>query len=121
CEYVAENKDKVRAELAAARYTGTRGRTGPKSDDTLALRSKAVPLPKPHKLLGYVEESKDGRRVRTDEPKEDELHYMGGAEPTLTVRRPYAYLVPATFPRVVENLQRHGIEVDELREDIELD
>jgi dipeptidyl aminopeptidase/acylaminoacyl peptidase len=46
---------------------------------------------------------------------------MGASTPTLTVRRPYAYLFPARLASIVENLQRHGIVVEELREDIELD
>ena len=72
-------------------------------------------------ILGFVEEKQDGRRVPTTKPREYEALYMGGVEPTLTVRRPYAYLIPAGLLQVVENLQRHGIEVEELREDIELD
>jgi len=43
-----------------------------------------------------------------------------GAEPTLAVTRPYAYLFPPSLAAVAENLQRHGIAVEELREDIEL-
>ena len=36
------------------------------------------------------------------------------------MQRPYAYLFPARLTRVVDNLQRHGIRVDELREDIDV-
>src|SRR5262249_44452472 len=67
-----------------------------------------------------VEEEKDGRRRATDQPKEYELEYLGRAEPTVSVRRPWAYLVPASQAKAIEALQRHGLEVDELREDIEL-
>src|SRR5262249_53062325 len=42
-------------------------------------------------------------------------------EPTLTVPRPQGYFFPPIFKKAVENLQRHGIEVEELREDIELE
>src|SRR5262249_39723279 len=45
----------------------------------------------------------------------------GACEATLSVPRPYAYLVPAKYTRAIEALQRHGVTVDELREDIELD
>src|SRR5437899_271915 len=41
--------------------------------------------------------------------------------PLRWVARPYAYLYPAALRTVTENLQRHGINVEELREDIELD
>jgi dipeptidyl aminopeptidase/acylaminoacyl peptidase len=112
CEYAAENSDKLGKLLSEARE--------PKANDRVALRSKPAPFGRPHQLLGYVEEIKDGKRVSTGQPTEYEVQYMGGAEPTLSVTRPYAYLVPASFPRVVENLQRHGITLDEVREDIEL-
>src|SRR5262249_48720420 len=41
--------------------------------------------------------------------------------PTLSVKRPFAYLYPASMTRVTELLLRHGVEVEELREDIEMD
>ena len=46
---------------------------------------------------------------------------MNEFEPAQTVSRPFAYLVPAAFSEAVEVLKRHGLEVQELREDIELD
>ena len=46
---------------------------------------------------------------------------MNEFEPALTVTRPFAYLVPAAFAQAVEVLKRHGLDVQELREDIELD
>ena len=64
---------------------------------------------------------KDGRRVPTREPKEYKVALQNEVEPTVVVQRPYAYLFPASFTGAVETLQRHGITVEELREDIELD
>src|SRR5439155_353806 len=78
CEYVAANKARVRAQLAAAR-----GDT--RADEEIVLRSKAVPLPKPHRLLGLVEATahKDSRRVaagtflvRTAQPLGDLAAYL---------------------------------------------
>ncbi len=51
----------------------------------------------------------------------DVLDLNHQTEATLSVSRPYAYLFPATLSNIVENLQRRGIDVEELREDIELD
>jgi len=123
CEHAAENKDKLVKLLAEAREETTRAGKEPKATDKIVLRSKPVPLGRPHQLLGFVEEIKDGKRVSTGVPKEYEVQYLGGAEPALSVTRPYAYLIPspAALAAVVENLQRHGITVEELREDIELD
>jgi dipeptidyl aminopeptidase/acylaminoacyl peptidase len=80
-----------------------------------------VPLGKPVKFLGFVEESKNGRPRSTGQPKDYEVEYVGRCEPAKSVRRPYAYLFPASLRGVVECLQRHGIQVDECREDIDLD
>jgi dipeptidyl-peptidase-4 len=110
-EYAAENKDKVRTVLRDAR----------KDKDDIALRHRMKPLPRRSTILGFEEERKDGRNVATKTTKDYTVEYIGVAEPTLSVRRPYAYLIPASLGKVVENLQRHGIALEELREDIELD
>ena len=48
-------------------------------------------------ILGFVEEMKDGKRVSTGKPKTYEVDLHGRHEPTLSVTRPYAYLVPAAL------------------------
>jgi dipeptidyl aminopeptidase/acylaminoacyl peptidase len=121
CEHAAENKDKLAKLLSDVRDDTTRAGRQPKPADKIVLRSNAAPLGRPHQLLGFVEEVKDGKRVSTGQPKEYEVQYMGGAEPTLSVTRPAAYLLPAGLTAVVENLQRHGLALEELREDVELD
>ncbi len=117
-DYTAENKDKVKKLVATARE---RTKADPKEGETIVLRQKAIGGPRPVEILGFVEEKKDGKTVPTDKSHTYEVEYNGYTEPTLTVRRPFAYLFPASWTRVVENLQRHGIEVEELREDVELD
>jgi dipeptidyl-peptidase-4 len=42
-------------------------------------------------------------------------------EPKESAKQPYAYLYPAKFRKLTEHLQQQDIEVNELREDIELD
>jgi dipeptidyl aminopeptidase/acylaminoacyl peptidase len=114
CEYTAENKDAVRKILEEARKE-------PKAGDKIALRWNSKVIGPPHELPGYVEEIKDGKRVRTDTPKTYEVRWLGGTETTLSVSLPDAYLFPASSAKITELLQRHGITVEELREDIELD
>ena len=46
---------------------------------------------------------------------------MNEFEATESVTRPFAYLIPATCSEAIATLQRHGLDVQELREDIELD
>jgi dipeptidyl-peptidase-4 len=121
CDSAAENRDKIDKLLSQARRDTVRAGKELKESDHVVLRQKAVPVGRPHLLAGYVEEVKNGRRVATDKSKDYEVQYWGGTETTLSVRRPYAYLVPASLPGVVEALQRHGVDLDELREDVELD
>ncbi|HEV3384076.1 MAG TPA: DPP IV N-terminal domain-containing protein, partial [Gemmata sp.] len=72
-------------------------------------------------ILGYVEELKDGKRISTDKPKTYELDWLAQVKPEQLVSQPYAYLIPPSYVPVIENLQRHGVKVEELLEDIELD
>jgi dipeptidyl aminopeptidase/acylaminoacyl peptidase len=109
-EYAAEHPGELRKLLQPG-----------KPPEQIALRTKNVPVGGEQKVLGFEEEEKEGRRVATDTPKEYTLQYVGKSEPTLSVARPYAYLFPASFAKAVEVLQRHGVEVDELHEDVQLD
>jgi dipeptidyl-peptidase 4 len=117
CEHVAANRKQIRTLLNDARQAASQ----PGRHKRIALRQKPAPVGRPVNILGFVEESKDGRHIPTVTPRSYEVLYMGGAETTLSVRLPYAYLLPPSFKAVVANLQRHGIAVDELREDIDLD
>src|SRR5262249_31729591 len=120
-DYTAQNHEKLRKLLSEARAATLRAGTELKPTDRVVLQHKAAPLPLEYKFLGFVEEEKDGKRIATDKPKEYSLRYWGGTEDVLSVSRPYAYLFPARYEKAVQVLQRHGMEVEELREDIELD
>lgn len=112
CEHVAEKKEDVKKLLASARDA---------RPASIPVRYKSAPQGRPVTIRGYVEEEKDGRRVKTDQPKDYEVTYQGGTEVTLSVKRPYAYLIPPAFTKAIETLQRHGVSAEELREDIEVD
>jgi dipeptidyl-peptidase 4 len=109
-DYAVANRDRLRKLLTSAQ-----------PGKTVALRHKLTPLPRPVTVLGFVEEEKDGKRASTGKPRAYQVEHLARAEATLTVPRPHAYLFPATYAKAVEVLQRHGITVEELREDIELD
>src|SRR5262249_19768216 len=53
-------------------------------------------------------------------PRDYAVTHVGVAEASARVPRPLAYLIPPEYKSAVENLQRHGIAMEELREDIEL-
>ncbi|HEY1861296.1 MAG TPA: DPP IV N-terminal domain-containing protein [Gemmataceae bacterium] len=108
-EYIAEHKDEVRKLIKEA-----------KPPEKIALRGKAVPLGDKWTVLGFEEEMKDGKRIATDKPKDYSLQFIGKIEPTVTVTAPFAYLFPASYTQAIEVLQRHGVTVEELREDIDL-
>jgi dipeptidyl-peptidase 4 len=109
-QHVAARPDEARKLLAKADEPRER----------VAVRTKAVALWNTE-VLGFVEEEKDGKPVPTKEEKTYHVSFVAGSEATTVVERPAAYLLPASYTSVVENLQRHGIVVEELREDIELD
>jgi dipeptidyl-peptidase 4 len=53
--------------------------------------------------------------------KEYVVTYLGKCEPTLQVSRPFAYVVPASYKKAIETLERHGISLEELKEDAQAD
>ncbi len=112
-EFTAEHKEEARKVLA--------GRKAPKVGDEVAIRSDPKPSKEPVTVLGFVEEERDGRHVATKEPKDYPVILEEEFTPTFSVRRPYAYLVPARSAKAIELLKRHGLEMEELREDIFLD
>ncbi|MDX1390265.1 MAG: hypothetical protein R3344_13830, partial [Acidobacteriota bacterium] len=63
----------------------------------------------------------DGRMRATETRRTYVGEHFGRFEAVETVARPFAYLYPASLTAVTEALLRHGVEVDELREEIELD
>jgi dipeptidyl-peptidase 4 len=113
-EFAAENKDKIRKLMA----DGDKANTDAPAGATVALRHKMTPLGEKQKALIL----QGGKTIEGGaKPKDVIVDVMFQTEATLSVPRPYAYLFPASLTNVVENLQRHGIDVEELREDINLD
>jgi hypothetical protein len=102
-EAAAARRDEIQALLRPA-----------KPIQSIAIRTKEVPLKGPWKVLGYVEEERDGKRVSTDQPKDYQLAYLGKSEARLSVSRPFAYLLPASLKSAVDTLRRHGVILEEL-------
>ncbi len=115
----AEIKDLIRKADDRATAAGK----APATDDLIALRSEAKAFPDKVTALGFEEELVDGKARATDRPKDYELDLVNDFQPTLTTRRAFAYLIPRDLGRgsIVPHLQRHGVRVEELREDIEID
>ncbi|MEO1006971.1 MAG: DPP IV N-terminal domain-containing protein [Planctomycetota bacterium] len=112
-----EHQAAIRRAIAAAD-----GFNDTDSARTVALRERAVAFPGTLSVLGYQEYDDEGNRVAaTDEERTYEVQLINDFEPTLSVQRPWAYLIPADLAEITTHLQRHGIEVHEVREGMELD
>ncbi|MCH6548029.1 MAG: hypothetical protein IH798_06235 [Gemmatimonadetes bacterium] len=124
-QYAAAHKDEIAALLEAARQRTIDAGKTPRTDDMVPIRTTLAAFDQPVTIEGFVEETEDGRTVATDQARSYEVRHFGRFESALSVRRPFAYLFPAALTGIsagiVEKLQQHGIEVEELREDIELD
>jgi len=113
-EFTADNRDKIRKLLAEA----DKANTDPPAGATVALRHKAATQGEKRTVLSL----QGGKTIETGgKPRDVVVDLVYQTEATLSVTRPYAYLFPASLGKVVENLQRHGIGVEELREDMDLD
>ncbi|WP_165244691.1 DPP IV N-terminal domain-containing protein [Paludisphaera soli] len=118
-KYASANKDEIKKLLDDARKAATDD--APASPRRVALRTKARPLADAEPILGYVEKEEDGRRIATEEPRDYPAKVLVDFEAVESVDRPFAYLLAPDQSEIAALLQRHGIDVQELREDLDLD
>ena len=91
----------------------------PKPDGPLPLRTRTVSSG-PATVKGYAEERTSPKPQTGDTPKDYPVELVTTVEPTLSLPLPAAYLIPPGQTAAVEALQRHGVKLEELTEDIEL-
>jgi dipeptidyl aminopeptidase/acylaminoacyl peptidase len=87
----------------------------------VSIRSKPRAPGRTATILGYAMRQEQGRPVKTDDSKEYTVQLLNEFEAAEAVSVPFAYLIPSTFHEAVATLKRHGLELQELREDVELD
>ena len=109
CEYAAAHRAAIRDLLARADRA-----TAEADHPSVAIRSKPRALPDRVPVLGFVERREGNRSVSTGEPRDYPCAVERDFEPTVSVPRPAAYLVPPDLPRVIELLQAHGIRMTRL-------
>lgn len=114
----AEHKAELRELFTAA---DERARKSPHSEGETPIRTTPVALPEKAVVNGYAEVEQDGRKVPTDEPREYEVEVLDDFVGRVSVVRPWAYVVPREREGVAELLRRHGLDVEVVREDAELD
>ena len=127
-QYVAENKQKViEINQRARRETAEAGKN-PQPDDTIGIRHRIAAFNAPVLVKGYAgAEGGEGGAAITDHPqlgapKDYQCVHLGRFEPTLSVARPFAYIIPPKMDTIVEKLKQHGIKVEPFRgpADVEL-
>jgi hypothetical protein len=104
-EYAAEHRDTLRQILQDADRPRAR----------IALRHRPMAL-KEITIAGI----EGGKTVPPGKPRDFAVTYLGKCEPTVEVARPFAYLIPAKYGSAIDTLQRHGIEVQPLKRDMEM-
>ncbi len=119
--YAAAHKNQIIRLIDQADEALINAGRSPGKNDGVAIRSEARPLPSPEPIQGYLERDENGRHERTETPKDYPAQLLLDFVATETVTRPYAYLLPASCSDAAATLKRHGLDVQEMREDIELD
>ncbi|MCH8823893.1 MAG: M14 family metallopeptidase [Planctomycetes bacterium] len=112
-EYASEHHQQIKQIHDQARLDTIAAGENPQPSDLVGLRHKASAYDKPVILKGYVEKQVENGRPRPTEVEKDyTVVHLGRFEPTLSVRRPYAYIIPAGLSAIVEKLKQHGIAVE---------
>ena len=107
--HVNENADTVKKLLDAVDQDLKRIANDLPSKITVSLNAKAVKFDEKFTLKGF----------KDDQPHDYQCDFVGDYESTRSVALPYAYLIGSNFPRQVDRLLMHGIEVHELTADQE--
>ncbi len=98
-----------RAEMAAiadeAQRQTIEAGAEPQPHDVVGIRHRLAALAEPATLLAYAAED-------SQEPAEIRVIHRGRFEPTLSVSRPWAYVLPPGHGRVAEKLRQHGLILD---------
>ncbi|NOT02284.1 MAG: prolyl oligopeptidase family serine peptidase [Phycisphaerales bacterium] len=118
--YAADHYDDIRKLLDDADRRTIDAGAIPRPDDVVAIDCELTPLPRKVVVDSY-DPSSPGEGDGDSTPRTYLVDYDGVCTPTRSVRRPYAYLLSPDFEPIVQTLQRHGIEVELLREDVELE
>ncbi len=109
--YLAANSGPIREILASIDRDLIDSATREPHKVTLALDSK----------MAAYEQKFIHKAYRNNEPADFELEYWGRYEPTTTTPLPYAYLIPADNSRCLDRLRMHGVQLQTMTQDQELE
>lgn len=112
----------VRTMLASIRAETISAGTQPQPHDLIAIQSRVAPLPDKVLIEGYARaQTSSGASPSSPEPHDYWVDFLAHYEPTLSVPRPSAYLLPADATNIAQILSWHGVDSWQLPEDMELD
>ncbi len=128
---LTKNAKTVRDKLQAARRRVIQAGQNPKENDMVPIRATIDRFPKKYTVKGY-DPPWQPRIARKDivpgvrplppgKPKDYRVEFYGKFVAVRSVRRPYAYLIPAKLEKVVAKLQQHGIALEKLTKDVKLE
>ena len=106
---LAQQADDVQTLLDKARQDAS----DPSATTEIAINFEASPFDKPHRVLGFEEDSQS--------PRDYDIPFWGDTRVTDSVQVPYAYFIPRELTETISTLERHGIELLDVREDIVLE
>ncbi len=117
-QFTADHHQEVHQVLQDAREANASG-----AFETVPIGSKAQARPETSTVLGF--EPIDGASARetyeSSQPKDYEVRVVDRFRPTTSVSRPFAYAIPPGLAEtVLPTLHQHGIELEILREDIDI-
>jgi len=117
-QFVAVHKDDVRRIRDEAKRRTVELGNQPVEGNLVALRRESRLSDKPIEILGYDNPSPRGE---AGEPKTYSVSSNDLNVATLSVPRPYAYIVPARLENVLDRLRAHGIEIGSLPQEGPID
>ncbi len=124
CARLAAERKATIQKLITEEATSWRKANG-KNPDKVAIRSEPKPLDRKFTMLGYEENEQTKAAEHGTLPPNrktyNDVEFIGLESPTKYVTRPFAYVIPAELAKVRDNLDRHGIRVEVLREDLVVD
>ena len=122
--YASENPAQIKELIRSIRKKAIKAGMMPRADDRVALRTKQVRSPKDLVIPGWVErvsEGSNGRRALPTEKKRDyPVEHWGESTATLSVRRPFAYVFPASMTKLRDKLAQHGIQTHKAKTELNL-
>ncbi len=122
-DFTALHAQAIRTQLDHIRIQSSQSTGDSASQDLVPIRSRVTALPEHYSVRGYVMPSPQddahdhGKPAVNLESKDYDVQFLTRYEPTLTVRRPAAYLIPAGQKQMLERLRCHGVKFHRLAND----